>query len=150
MKSLFKSSTILTLMLVSVLLTGCGGSDVQGGSGSQGESQSNKNIGVENREDASSNEDVVSNDEDASDKGQNSDDDEKNYPVIETADYILDGVVLETAENGQISCSYPADVWVASEETPGQLQIFWEETIGSGQAININISLASTSKVPAD
>lgn len=134
MKSLFKSSKILAFILASVLLTGCGGNDVQGGN--EGESQRSENAALGNQQDASSN-------EEASADGQESDD-EKNYPVIETADY--SGVALETAGNSQFSCSYPADGWIAVEDNP--LQIFWSETVGSGQAVNITMSLASTAKAP--
>lgn len=137
MKTLFKSSTILALILASVLLTGCGGRDVQGGN--EGDSQRNENAVGGNSGDASS-------DEDASAEGQDSADEEKNYPVIVTADY--SDVALETAGNSQFSCSYPTDGWMAVEGNP--VQIYWEETIGSGQAVNITMSLASTSKAPDD
>lgn len=140
MRSLFKSSTILAFILASVLLTGCGGNDVQGGN--EGESQRSENAALGNQEDASPNVDASSNEE-APTGGQDSDD-EKNYPVVETADY--SGAVLETAGNSQFSCSYPADGWTAAEGNP--LQIFWLETVGSGQAVNITMSLASTSKAP--
>ena len=141
MKPLFKSSTILALVLASVLLTGCGGKDVQGGN--EGESQRNENAIGQNREDASSNEDVSSN-VDGSAEGQDNGDDAENYPVIETADY--SDVALETAENSQFSCSYPADGWMAMAGNP--IQIYWSETMGSGQAVNITMSLASTAKAP--
>ena len=147
---LFKRCKILALLLASILLlAGCGGNDAQKGNGAGGESQGNENVVGENREDASSNEEELpGEDEDASAEEQNSGNDEKNYPVIEVADY--SDLPLEGIENDQIACAFPVDEWIASDEIPGQLQIFWEETIGTGQAININISLASASKVPAN
>lgn len=141
MRSLFKCNAVLALILASVLLTGCGGKDVQGGN--EGESQRNENATGQNREDASLNVDDSSN-EDGLAGGQNSDDDAENYPVIKTADY--SDVALETAENGQIRCSYPADEWIAWESDP--IQIFCLETLESDQAVNITMSLASTVKAP--
>ena len=135
MRTLFKSSTILALILASALLTGCGGNDVQGGN--EGDSQRNENAVGGNREDSSSNEDAFA-------EGQDSDDEEKNYPVIVTADY--SDVTLETVGNSQFTCSYPVDGWMAAEGNP--VQIYWEDTIGSGQAVNITMSLASTAKAP--
>lgn len=123
--------------MASVLLTGCGENDVQGGQGNEGESQRSENTVEDNREDALSN-------EDASAEEQDSGDDAENYPVIETADY--SDVTLETVGNSQFSCSYPADGWEAVENN--QLQFFWSETIGSGQSVNITLSLVSTSKAP--
>lgn len=149
MKSLLKSNAVLALVLASVLLTGCGGNNAPAGNVSGGESPRNESASEENREDTSSAEDVssiedASSAEDASAGEQESDNEEENYPVIETADY--SDVAVETAKNSQFSCSYPSDGWEAQEGNP--LQLYLSETMGSGQAVNITVSLVSTTKAP--
>lgn len=130
MKSLFRRNTILALALVPMLLAGCGESAPQE---SQGGSQSGGSVAVENNEASLPAEEQGSDESDAVD-----------YPVIEVADY--SGTELDTVENRQLSYSFPAGEWELVLDDP--LGIAWEETLDSEQAVNINMSLVSTSKAP--
>ncbi len=62
------------------------------------------------------------------------------YPVIEAVDY--SGMELETISNSEMSYSYPAGEWEKILDDP--LQIAWEETISTNQAVNINMNLEAT------
>lgn len=131
MKSLFRRSAVLVLAIAFVLLTGCGGDDSS--------NRDNSRDRHTNREE--NNGGSVGN---ISDEEQGGDDDIENYPVIEAADY--SNIKLDTVSNTQMSYSFPAGEWVQILDNP--LQIAWMETLDSGQAVNISVSLASTSKMP--
>lgn len=128
MKSLFRRSAVLVLAVTFVLLTGCGGDD----SSSRDNSRDRNSSREENNGGSVGN---------VSEQG--GDDDTENYPVIKAADY--SDMDLETISNSQMSYSFPAGEWMQILDNP--LQIAWMETLASDQAVNISVSLASTSKL---
>lgn len=138
MKSLFKRSAVLALAFAFVLLTGCGEDDSDRNNNSRDRYTSN----------AENNNGSVVNGNSDSNEEQGSDDDMGNYPVIEAVDY--SGMELETISNSQMGYGYsfPAGEWVQILENP--LQIAWMETLTTDQAVNISVSLASTSKLPTN
>ncbi|MCH5340357.1 MAG: hypothetical protein J1E01_02705 [Acetatifactor sp.] len=131
MKSLFRRSAVLVLAVAFVLLTGCGGDD--------------SNIRESSRDRHTTNEENRggSNVDDTSDQEQGGGDNAENYPVIEAADY--SDMELETISNSQMSYSFPAGEWMKILDNP--LQIAWMETVTTTQAVNISVSLVSTSKL---
>lgn len=134
MKSLFRRSAVLALAFAFILLTGCG----EDASDRKNNSRDRYTTNEENRGGS----DV----DDTSDEEKGGDEDTENYPVIEAADY--SDMELESVSNSQMSYSFPAGEWVQILDDP--LQIAWMETLTTGQAVNISVSLVSTSKMPTN
>lgn len=132
---------LILALLASAMLAGCGGN----GSGEKNEStpvagysendtESKTEKTPENEDDKDSNEGSTSEPESGAEV------ETADYPVIEAVDY--SGMELETISNSKMSYSYPAGEWEKVFDDP--LQIAWEETIGTNQAVNINMNLEVT------
>lgn len=61
------------------------------------------------------------------------------YPVIEAVD--TTGMTLETADDGSVQVSYPAGEWTQNPDM-GTLTILYTESMGTGQAISLNVQCA--------
>lgn len=129
MKFLKVKSVVLALLLVPALLAGCGDED------------------KEEKDDRTSRYEQDKEDEDSKTSRNEQDDEDgseagatDSYPVIEAVDY--SGMELETISNSEMSYSYPAGEWEQIFDDP--LQIAWEETINTNQAVNINMNVEAT------
>lgn len=110
-----KAKSVVLALLVPALLAGCGDGDKE-----DKDSKTSRN--EQDVEDGS--------EADVTDS----------YSVIEAVDY--SGMDLETISNSEMSYSFPAGEWKKIFDDP--LQIAWEETINTNQAVNINMNVEAT------
>lgn len=129
MKFLKVKSVVLALLLMPALLVGCGDGDKE-------EKDDRTSRYEQDKEDKDSK--TSQNEQDAEDGSEA--DVTDSYPVIEAVDY--SGMDLETISNSEMSYSYPAGEWEKIFDDP--LQIAWNETMGTNQAVNINMNLETT------
>ena len=66
---------------------------------------------------------------------------EEDYPPLEKVD--LSSMTLGTVSNSTFSTQYPADKWTGSDGT-SPLIIYYNDTQGTGQAVNINAQQSGT------